>query len=188
MAAGRSYYSPGASNTDIAFDPRTDPTAALQALLNQETRRPRVAAPEGPRRPARGAFRSSGGSGGGPTYTAGDAAMALARGPQGRHSFVKNMGGPQQVGGFIATGFQPGAYYGGWDPTDGGPAVSVDPRVPERTPAIGDDVQFVDWQQKQAEAESNLPTNRVADDYARRASGFNDGGGGMANGRQRRRS
>lgn len=50
----------------------------------------------------------------------------------GTHSFVKNMFGPQQTGGFVRTGFQPGAVYGGWDPTGGaGGPVSVNPSVPE---------------------------------------------------------
>lgn len=50
----------------------------------------------------------------------------------GAHSFVQNMWGPNQVSGYVATGFGPRAVYGGWDPTGGMKGgVTVDPRVPE---------------------------------------------------------
>lgn len=134
MAQARSYYPNGSSNTDVSFDPRMDPTAALQALINRETSAPRTvaAAPADTRRKA-GVFRSSGGSGGGGSRTAGDAAMAMARN-EGRHSFVKNMWGPNQVGGYISSGYEPGAVYGGWDPTGGQPGATIDPRMAPHVP------------------------------------------------------
>lgn len=51
---------------------------------------------------------------------------------EGSHSFVQNMWGPQQTGGYVATSFGPRAVYGGWDPTGGMKGgVAVNPNVPE---------------------------------------------------------
>lgn len=113
-----------------------DPTAALQALIGRETSqaRPVAAAPHVPSGPKRGTFRSSGGGQAAPTYTAGDAAMALAQAP-GRHSFVQNMGGFGTTGGFVDAAEGPRAVYGGWRVTDN-PGATIDPRVQERGAAI----------------------------------------------------
>ncbi len=55
----------------------------------------------------------------------------------GSHSFVRNMWGANQVGGYVPSGFGGGAVYGGYDPTGGaGGRINVDSAVPERQRAF----------------------------------------------------
>jgi hypothetical protein len=136
-----------------------DPTAALQALIGRETTAPRTVAAAAPTGPKRGMFRSSGG-GATPTMTAGDGAMALASAPQGRHSFVQNMWGANQTGGFVNAGEGPNSVYGGWRVTDD-PGATIDPRMAPRIPQFAGEPSVTDMQQQKT-AEVNALTPSLA--------------------------
>lgn len=167
-------WAPGAvtTRTDGAGDPFLS-KEGLYGLMRAAAARPVAAAPAAP---SRGAARASRGGRPvlrekvtrAPTYSQSEM-EAAGRG----HSWVQNMHGPNQVGGFISTNFGPRAAYGGYDPTYGaGGPVKIEgshdaaslASAATRAAGAADMKRFVDEGAMRDEAEHGAPPAKTATD------------------------